>query len=168
MEYSIFYNSNTGNTEKLAEVIKEVLPNDGCYYFGKNDESYIDAPLVFVGFWTNKGTCDDKISNFLKSLKNKDLFLFGTAGFGGEQEYYNKILDRVEHNIDSSNKIMGTYMCQGKMPVSIVQRYEKMLTEDPDNLKIKDMIDNFHGASTHPNQEDIDRLKEKVIEKIKI
>ena len=33
-----------------------------------------------------------KASDFLKQLRGKQVFLFGTAGFGGSEEYFNKIL----------------------------------------------------------------------------
>ena len=32
--YSILYSSKTGNTKKLAEKIREVLPEENCDYFG--------------------------------------------------------------------------------------------------------------------------------------
>ena len=32
--YSIIYSSKTGNTKKLAEKIREVLPEENCDYFG--------------------------------------------------------------------------------------------------------------------------------------
>ena len=32
--YSILYSSKTGNTKKLAEKIREVLPEKNCDYFG--------------------------------------------------------------------------------------------------------------------------------------
>ena len=54
------------------------------------------------------------------------MFLFGTAGFGESEAYFQKVLDRVKESIDESNSIIGTYMCQGKMPMAVRERYEKM------------------------------------------
>ena len=125
MNYSIVYSSPTGNTDRLASAIKEVLPQENCLYFGNPQEAPIEAPLVFAGFWTNKGTCDSDIMAFLKKSKNKKVFLFGTAGFGDSPEYYETILKTAKQELDASNTVIGTYMCQGKMPMSIRQRYEK-------------------------------------------
>ena len=52
--------------------------------------------------------------------------MFGTAGFGGDTEYFDKILKKVEKNLDRSNILRGSYMCQGKMPNSVRERYMKM------------------------------------------
>ena len=161
MNYSIVYSSPTGNTEKLASAIAEALPQERCLYFGK-PEGYIDAPLVFVGFWTDKGTCDSTALEFLKTLKDKKVFLFGTAGFGGSAEYYEKILRTAQGDMDSSNTVIGTYMCQGKMPMSIRQRYEKMLTATAADLKIQEQIENFDRAASHPDQTDCEQLKRQV------
>ncbi len=162
MDYSIIYSSGTGNTVILAEAIKEALPTQKCKYFGVSEGEEIQTKLVFAGFWTNQGTCDSSAKAFLKTLKNKDVFLFGTAGFGGNQEYYDKILDAVQENIGLSNKLIGTYMCQGKMGIAVREKYEKMLAEDSDNLNVQDMIDNFDRAATHPDLTDCEKLKQKV------
>ena len=65
----------------------------------------------YIGFWTDKGHCNAEIADFLKHLKGKDIFLFGTAGFGGSAEYFKKILKIVEKYMDSSNTVIGSYMC---------------------------------------------------------
>lgn len=166
MNCSIVYSSRTGNTGMLAEAVKEALPTEKCHYFGKPDGEFMDAPLVFVGFWTDKGTCDDTAKTFLKTLKNKTVFLFGTAGFGGGQEYYEKILHAVQQNIDSSNSVIGTYMCQGKKPITVRQRYENMLTGTAADSKFKSQIENFDRSASHPDKADCDKLKQRVMDEL--
>lgn len=161
MEYSIVYSSNTGNTAMLAEVIREQVGSEKCKYFGSVDPKGKDTTFIFVGFWTDKGTCDEKMEEFLKSLRDKKVFIFGTAGFGGSEEYYSRILKSVEKNLDVSNNIVGTYMCQGKMPVSIRNRYEKMMNET-DDIKFKNLIDNFDRAASHPNEDDFKEIRDMV------
>lgn len=67
---------------------------------------------------------------------------FGTAGFGGSEAYYQKILTNVHAAIDGSNTVAGEYMCQGKMPQSVRDRYVKM-KEMPD---AKPNLDALHIA----------------------
>ena len=117
--YSIVFSSSTGNTKKLADAIYETLPKDKCDYFGENDSKIPSSALVYIGFWTDKGNADNKTLELLAKLKNKKIFLFGTAGFGGSDEYFEKILGQVKQSIDSSNVVIGEYMCQGKMPQSV-------------------------------------------------
>lgn len=120
------------------------------------------SPVLFVGFWTDKGTADAATLELLKIVKNKKIFLFGTAGFGGSAAYFQKILLRVQENLDAGNQVIGTFMCQGKMPLSVRQRYEKM-KEQPNPAPNLDMlIANFDRALTHPDEQDLQRLQEAV------
>ena len=154
MSYAIVYSSHTGNTALLAQTIRETLPQEDCVYFGAPDPSALTAETVYVGFWTDKGTCDASIAQFLQSLTNQKVFLFGTAGFGGAAAYFEQILKRVKENLGDSTELIGTYMCQGKMPQPVRTRYEQM-EEGPRRTA---MLENFDQALSHPNAEDLANL----------
>ena len=126
MSYAIVFSSKTGNTKLLADTLHACLPQENCCYFGTPDPAAMEADDLYVGFWTDKGNADESTLDFLKQLHGKNIFLFGTAGFGGSEEYFNKILKKVERSLDRSNTVFGRYMCQGKMPLSVRQRYEGM------------------------------------------
>ena len=160
MKYSIVYSSRTGNTSLLATKLKDTLPISDCVYYGTPDEKALEADLIFVGFGTYKGDCDESLSELLNKINNKQVFLFGTAGFGKSQSYFDQIISRVKRHINDSNTVVGSYMCQGKMPMSVRSRYESMLDKEP--VKMKEMIENFDEALNHPNEEDIIKLKEAV------
>lgn len=155
MSYAIVYSSHTGNTALLAQTIRDTLPQENCVYFGVPDPSALTAETVYVGFWTDKGTCDTSIAQFLQSLTNQKVFLFGTAGFGGAAAYFEQILNRVKENLGDSTELIGTYMCQGKMPPSVRTRYEQM-EEGPRRTA---MLENFDQALSHPNAEDLANLR---------
>ena len=104
-KYSIVYSSLTGNTKVLADAIHEALPQDECEYFGVSDTVIPSSELLYIGFWTDKGNADTKTLQLLSQLKNKQIFLFGTAGFGGSDIYFRKILSQVKQFIDASNVI---------------------------------------------------------------
>lgn len=174
MKYSIMYSSATGNTEKLAEAIRETLPAMECVYYGAPDAAALAADLIFVGFWTDKGSCDEKLQAFLaemkemKEMKRKKIALFGTAGFGREQSYFDGILERVigilpaEEDQGEKNAgavYLGGFMCQGRMQPSVRARYEAMQAADPADTKAKMLIDNFDAALSHPDKEDLERVK---------
>ena len=109
-KYSIIYSSLTGNTKVLADAIHEALPQDECEYFGVSDTVIPSSELLYIGFWTDKGNADTKTLQLLSQLKNKQIFLFGTAGFGGSDIYFRKILNQVKQFVDASNVIFGEYM----------------------------------------------------------
>ena len=162
MTYAIVYSSRTGNTERLAQAIRQALPPEECLYFGPPDPQARAAERIYVGFWTDKGNADESTLDFLKQLHGKNIFLFGTAGFGGSEEYFNKILKKVERSLDRSNTVFGRYMCQGKMPLSVRQRYEGMKKQPIHLPNLDALIENFDNALSHPDAEDLERLKQAV------
>ena len=162
MSYAIVYSSKTGNTKILADTLHDCLPQADCCYFGSPNPAAMEADTLYVGFWTDKGKADESSSDFLKQLRGKQVFLFGTAGFGGSEEYFDKILKKVEHSLDKSNTVFGCYMCQGKMPMSVRQRYEEMKKQPVHLPNLDAMIENFDKALSHPDADDLEQLKQAV------
>ena len=159
MKYAIVFSSQTGNTKQLAEAVSSVLPQADLCFFGSPSQEALQAERLFIGFWTDKGRCNQEISDFLKTLKGKEVFLFGTAGFGGSQEYFDKILSSVQKCLGASNTVIGTYMCQGKMPQSVRERYVKMKNSPLPIPNVDKMIENFDTAVSHPDETDLQKLK---------
>ncbi len=158
--YSIVYSSRTGNTKKLAATIHKVLPPDSCLYYGTVDNVKDKlSKMIYIGFWTERGNADSLTIEFLKKLKNKKIFLFGTAGYGGSEDYFRNIINNVKKNIDSSNTLIGTFMCQGKMPLAVKERYENMAKQNNSSVDIDKLIRNFEEALSHPDITDLERLK---------
>lgn len=155
MRYAIVYSSRTGNTALLAKTIQEALPVGDCLYFGEPNAAALAAETIYVGFWTDRGSCDETVAQFLQSLTNQQVFLFGTAGFGGETAYFEKILDRVKENLGPDVRVIGTFVCQGRMPQSVRKRYEAM----EDSPRRTAMLTNFDQAVTHPDARDLEGLR---------
>ncbi len=154
MKYAIVYSSQTGNTKMIAEAISKVFTKEECMYFGEpNYEKTKDADVIFAGFWTDKGSCSSVLIDYFSQLHNKQIVLFGTCGYGGSEAYYDSILQRVSALIEDDCTYVDGFMCQGKMPIEIRERYEMKMAEAPE--KMKKMIDNFDQASVHPNEDDI-------------
>ena len=143
MKYAIVFSSQTGNTKQLAETVSSVLPQADLCFFGSPSQEA------------------------LKTLKGKEVFLFGTAGFGGSQEYFDKILSSVQKRLGASNTVIGTYMCQGKMPQSVRERYVKMKNSPLPIPNVDKMIENFDTAVSHPDETDLQKLKYAVAQCIK-
>ena len=163
MRYAIVFSSKTGNTKLLAETLHDHLPQEECCYFGTPNPAALEADTLYVGFWTDKGKADESSSDFLKQLHGKNVFLFGTAGFGGRAAYFDKILKAVQKKLDSSNRVIGSFMCQGKMPLSVRQRYEAMKKQPLHLPNLDALIENFDQALSHPDAEDLERLKQAAV-----
>ena len=108
MSYAIVYSSKTGNTKILADTLHDCLPQADCCYFGSPNPAAMEADTLYVGFWTDKGNADESTSDFLKQLHGKNIFLFGTAGFGGSKEYFDKILKKTDYCY-GMEEVLGTY-----------------------------------------------------------
>ena len=161
--YSIIFSSLTGNTKILADTIRTVLPSEGCDYFGAPETAELHSEMLYVGFWTDKGNADNATLELLSKLRGKKVFLFGTAGFGGSVAYFQKILDHVKQSVDPSNTVVGEYMCQGKMPQSVRDRYMKMKAQPEHPANIDVLIENFDRALSHPDEGDLERLRKIIL-----
>ena len=166
MKIAIIYDSITGNTKKIAEAIKEECKNENII-FGDINTNIDDAELIFIGSWTDKGNCSQKIKEKIGTIQNRKIAIFGTAGFGGSEEYFNNLYQRVKQLVSKTNEILGYFYCQGKMPLSVKDRYVKMITEHPDDKKIQVSLENFEKALSHPNDIDVENAKKFAREMIK-
>ena len=143
----------------LAEQVKRALDPLDCVYYGPDDVKALTADRIYVGFWTDKGSCDPQTAAFLKTITDQEVFLFGTAGFGGQQAYFDKILQRTGKNLPRKAHVVGGYMCQGKMPMTVRHRYEAMLAKPLHLPNLKNMIANFDQALSHPDAQDLSSLQ---------
>ena len=171
MKYAVIYESATGNTKLLAEAVRTELGVEKCVCFAavseieeNMEEKIKEANVFFLGFWTDKGDCSEKMGKYMETLCGRKVFLFGTAGFGGAEAYFAQILSRVSAHLGEGSMIAGSYMCQGRMPESVRRRYESMLEKNPGDEKIQAMIENFDRALAHPDEKDTERLRQKVKE----
>ena len=159
MTYAIVYSSRTGNTAQLAKALPPLWAGSGPLYCGAPDDAALAVDLILVGFWTDKGGCDQQTAAFLPQLHGKTVALFGTAGFGGSRDYFDRILERVAALAPSDARLLPGFMCQGKMPESVGQRYRQMLKDDPGNAQAQAMLQNFDAARSHPDARDLTALK---------
>ena len=134
----IHYFSQTGNTKLLGDFLKDNIN---------------DSKTIYVGFWTDKGNANQETLDYLKTLHHQKIFLFGTAGFGKSEEYFKRII----------NEVVGSFMCQGKMPYSVLQRYLSLKESDKAPKNIDLLIENYYEALNHPNEEDLENLKKAIV-----
>lgn len=160
IKYMVVYASETGNTKKLAKEIFALLKDTSKDISDIKDlRNTEDAETYLIGFWTNRGNCQLDIMNFLAELHGKKIVLFGTCGMGGSEAYFRSIENSVSAMIPDDNEYLGMFMCQGKMPIQIRQKYESMLDTADNPAQVKYMIKNFDEALLHPNQRDYEDAK---------
>lgn len=116
MTFSIVYSSRTGNTAQLARFLSDNLPSERCLFCGPPAKEALAAQLIFVGFWTDKGTCDGETAAFLPLLHGKEAALFGTAGFGGDRDYFAGILQRAQSLLPQDCRCHPGFLARGRCP----------------------------------------------------
>lgn len=165
MDYAIVFSSMTGNTELIARSIRRMLGEQGCVYCGGPQ----DAPnlsgfegVVFAGSWADKGAAAPEMRTWMAALGHAHVFVFGTCGFGQSDEYYNQVLTRMREALPATCELVGSFMCQGKMPPAVRERYEGMLAAaqpgSPEAQRAQLFLDNFDQALAHPNADDLHAL----------
>lgn len=154
MKIAIIYKSLTGNTKLVADAMGEALKDEHDVYVGEPAEN-IEADVYFVGTWIDKGSCTKDIAEFLGKLDGHKIALFATAGFGGSQDYYNALAERIKAQVPASNEILGQFFCQGKMPMSVRDRYVAMLQANPEDKNMEVNVKNFDDALSHPDEDDL-------------
>lgn len=160
MKYAIVYDSNSGNTAMLAEAIKEVINGAELVFYGHiKDLEECDADFYIIGSWTDRGSCSKAVGEFISKLENKKIAYFGTAGYGEDASYFDKIFSRVKELINSNNELEGAFFCQGKMPLRVREKYISLITMNPQDKNIQVSIDNFDKALTHPDANDLDNVR---------
>ena len=134
MQTIVIYSSQTGNTRKLATQIFAAIPGDSKDLKNIDEYREKDAELYFVGFWVDRGDCDEKTVELLSGLHGKKIALFGTCGMGNDPAYYQKVIDRVKTWIPEDN--------------------EYMAKSGQNTEQIQAMIRNFDRAMLHPDRAD--------------
>ena len=164
MRVIVLYDSITGNTELLGKTIASLFSSQDIVYCGQIRDCNINelpkVDIYFIGSWTNRGDLVLGIKKFLQSIHHKKIVLFGTCGFGGSSEYFETLKNRFKHWVPEDNEYLGCFLCQGKMPLSVKERYIKMIQDHPDDKKLKVNLKNFEEALTHPDNQDLQQLKE--------
>ena len=157
MKVQVLYKSKTGNTEKLAKAIYAAIPDpDKDIQRLEGQKNYDMGDVYFIVYWTDKGTASFEILDYLGELHNKKIALFGTCGFGGNEKYFQRIEENVKAFIGDDNEYLGAFMCQGKMPIQIRERYESMKNGEND-AKVEALLRNFDEAMLHPDRDDMEK-----------
>ncbi|MEG1290705.1 MAG: flavodoxin family protein, partial [Lachnospiraceae bacterium] len=159
MDYMVVYASKTGNTKKLATEIFTAIPGMSKDMQNISEYHGKDADVFFIGFWTNRGSCDMSVIDMMSELHGKKIALFGTCGFGGDEEYYKTIEQKVSVWIPDDCEYMGSFMCQGKMPMQVREKYEISMSDSKQEACRKKMLQNFDEALLHPNENDLEEAK---------
>jgi flavodoxin len=151
MRVMIVYSSQTGNTRKIAEVIKKAIP-DADLYPVETLPSSEDYDLVFLGFWVDKGTADKAAARYMETLVSGNVALFATLGAYPDSDHARESIFRATALIPGC-RVLDSFICQGAIDPRLQERMRKLPPDHPhavDDRRLK----RWKDASSHPDEED--------------
>ena len=91
MKYAVLYQSNTGNTKKIAEAIFDEINTEEKVLVDIYDMSHLPkADVYFVGFAVCNQSCSLSVMETLDSIEDSKVALFATCGFYPVEKYKDK------------------------------------------------------------------------------
>ncbi len=162
MKTLIIYSSKTGNTKLIAEAMASVLENVTVTAIedAPNAEACGCYDMVAIGYWVDKGLPDAKSLNFIQSLNNSNIILFGTLGAYPDSDHAKECIAKSEAMLNEEGRVntcYGSFLCQGKVDPRILEMMQKMASAaHPMTEERKARIEE---AKKHPNEQDCDNAK---------
>lgn len=163
----ICFSSKTGNTQKIADIIYDICPFDK-EMIKLEENNFLERAnnynLLIIGYWVENSKANSLTIDFLKTIKNKKLILFGTAGTDINNPYIKSVITKTESIIDSSNKLLGHFICQGEIAEDVIKDFETLVKSQPENKMLAGLLDIFKRqlplSKGRPNEIDIKQAKE--------
>jgi hypothetical protein len=149
MKILIVYSSRTGNTKKIAKAIFDILPEPKELFSVENAPSPDLYDFIAVGFWVNRGTADEKVEEYMKRIKGKKVGVFTTLGAYPNSSHARQVLN-WGRKILEGNKILGEFICQGKIDPNILDKMPK----DGVHTMTLERKTRIEEAKKHPSETD--------------
>jgi len=165
MQKLVVYSSKTGNTKMIAEAVAEALaPCDLYPVENAPDPSGYD--FIAVGYWVDKGMPDTACQQYMATLKEKKVALFGTLGVDPSHDHARDCARKGEDLMrEGGNTVYGTVLSQGKIDPKIIEVMKK--TAQDVHPMTPERIARIEAAKSHPDAEDCRRSKEAFAEFLK-
>lgn len=167
MKGLISYSSSTGNTEKLAKVIYDVLKADHDVELKdvKDVKDTSGYDFILHGIWVRMTGLDNRSKKFLKKLpKGTRLGIFGTSG-GEHATDRSERLDRNLKEAEEGFDMIGTKLTFGKVSEDVIKKMDGIIGNLlPAHIKewVKEMSLNSREATDEERLEVAEYFKERL------
>ena len=148
MKSLVTYYSVTGNTQKIAQAIFEVIHIEKELIPVQDVKNVSDYDIIFYGFPVNAHSVPGKAVKFISGLPaGQKIAFFSTHGSlrGGQLPK-----QAFEHalGLASKLKVLGHFGCRGKVDQKIIDSLSK-------NPEHKAWVEEALGAIDHPDKNDL-------------
>jgi flavodoxin len=161
MKILMLYSSLTGNTQKVAESMGTVLPEDSISLKTTEAPDPTDFEVIFIGFWVDKGQADAQTLAYLEKIKNKKVAFFYTLGAYPDSDHAQEVAKSTTNILkENGNQILGYFCCQGKVDPKLLEYMKKNLPpDDPHNQMNPERQNRIKEATKHPDNNDLSKAK---------
>lgn len=162
MSTLVVYSTMTGNTEKVAKAIFEVIEGEKEIKNVaeiENSEYHKKFDKIIFGYWVDKGDADERMKKFMSEVRDKTVGAFGTLGAKPDSEHAKKCMAKVKTFLEeNNNKVEREFICRGAIDPKLLDKFRKMNmpghhAPTPENEK------KWAEAAKHPNEEDFKNAK---------
>jgi flavodoxin len=148
------YSSKTGNTQKVAQAIHEVMPEGSVLAALPSAPDPEDFDFIALGFWVDKGTADALALDYIKKINGKKVGLFMTLGAYPDSEHAKKSMAAARALLEPRNTVVREFICQGKIDPALSKMFEQFPAGHP-HAMTPERKERHARAATHPDQEDL-------------
>lgn len=153
MKVLVTYFTKTGNTEKVARAIYEVIRTEKDLLPVQEVKDLAGYDLIFCGFPVHSHSVPLPVENFIKMIPPaKKIALFATHGSlrGGQLA-----TTAIEHaiSIASKLKVLGTFGCRGKVQPTIIEA----LLKQPEH---RAWAETAKSAANSPDESDLEDARQ--------
>lgn len=150
MKYAVLYESESGNTERIADAIYRALGDGDKEIINlRQMETIPDAETYLIGFGVRNGTCGISIINALEEITHGQIALFATCGLPITETYRDRIKQNLQVWLPDDVPFLGMFLCQGEIPerekAALLDKMPEHRSQLNEALSISD---------SHPNQAD--------------
>lgn len=126
MKVQLIYSSLSGSTKKLAEgIYKGLVGNDKSIHDLKDGVPSLDADILLLGYWVDKGGPNDEMKVLMEGLENKVIGVFCTLAYFVDSTHGHESLKKGIELVKDKNTVLGSYVCNGRLSDKLIENFRK-------------------------------------------
>lgn len=157
MKILLTYSSKTGNTEKVAKKVKEVMPEGTEFCRVEEAPAAENFDIILIGFWIDKALPNKEALEYIKTINNKKVGYFFTLGAYPDSAHADKCTENTRELL-KGNEIIAEFRCHGKVDEQLIERRKKLPKDHP-HAVTEERLKRYEIASKHPDVEDFEKAK---------
>ena len=160
MNYQVIYESQSGNTARLAKEIAACLPKEHTKLVDINAQKpTLDADVYCVGFCVHHSICSMRRVELLELLNGKVVLLFATCGMNPTQSYHDVLERNITPFLPDTCDYRGFFLCQGAINQDGFAALKRRFESNRDEETLQRFEEFRIDAHDHPSEKDFENAR---------